>query len=86
MQHTPSRFLKVAKPAELHHAHPAFSRFMTEHPRISRFIAEHPKASRFVFRLAHHIPVLQPYVPLAPHVRSLYNSHACRPRWPRPGR
>ncbi len=32
MQHTPSRFLKVAKPAGLHHAHPGFTRFMARAP------------------------------------------------------
>jgi hypothetical protein len=88
MQHTPSRFTKVAGtgaaqaiPAarELHHAHPEFSRFMAAHPRISRFIAEHPKTSRFVFRIAHHIPVIEHYVPLAPHVSSTF-VHRAKPR------
>ena len=68
MQHAPSRFLKVAKPAGLHHAHPGFTRFMAAHPLISRFIAEHPRASHFLFHVAHHIPVLDHYVPIAPHI------------------
>jgi hypothetical protein len=82
MQHTPSRFLKVAKPAGLHHAHPGFDRFMRDHPRISRFIVEHPRASRFVFRAAHHIPVVERYVPIAPHIAPVFGQRA-RPR-PRP--
>ena len=80
MQHTPSRFTKVAKPAPLQHAHPAFTRFMAAHPRISRFIAEHPKASRFVFRVAHHIPILDHYVPIAPHITPVFHRRAMRPR------
>ncbi len=84
MQHTPSRFTKVAKSAPLHHAHPGFTRFMAEHPRISRFIAEHPKASRFVFRVAHHIPILDHYVPLAPPITPVFHLRAMRPRRPLP--
>ena len=81
MQHTPSRFLKVAKPAGLHHAHPSFTRFMREHPRISRFIAEHPKAARVVLRVAHHIPVFEHYVPLAPHIAPVFSQRAkAKPR------
>ncbi len=72
MQQTPSQKTKVAVPAGLSHAHPAFSRFMAEHPRISRFIAEHPKTSQFIFRIAHHIPVIERYVPLAPHISSTF--------------
>ena len=81
MQHTPSRFTKVAGTAaahadtaahELQHAHPEFSRFMAAHPRISRFLAEHPKTSRFVFKIAHHIPVIEHYVPIAPHISSSF--------------
>jgi len=88
MQHTPSRFTKVAEPgavpapsaaAGLHHAHPGFTRFMAEHPRISRFIAEHPKASRFVFRIAHHIPVIEHYLPIAAPITPVFVHHA-RPR------
>jgi hypothetical protein len=92
MQHTPSRFLKVAKPdaaparrnaaSGLHHAHPGFDRFMHDHPQISRFITEHPKASRFVFRVAHHIPVIERYVPIAAHIAPVFAQRA-RPR-PRP--
>jgi hypothetical protein len=63
-QHPPDRFTKVAGTAGLHHAHPAFSRFMAEHPRLSRFLAEHPKATAVVLRVAHRIPLLDPYVPL----------------------
>jgi hypothetical protein len=57
-------------------------------PRVSRFLVEHPKTSRFVFRLAHHIPVLDRYIPLmrcsfAPHhIAPAYNPHAQRPRGP----
>ena len=76
MQHTPSRFTKVARSAPLQHAHPGFTRFMAAHPRLSLFVAEHPKASRFVLRVAHHIPVLDRYVPLAAHVGSLFNKTA----------
>ena len=79
MQHTPSRFTKVAKVAPLQHAHPGFTRFMAAHPRISLFVAEHPKASRFVLNVARHIPVLDHYVPLAPHVGSLFNRTATAP-------
>jgi hypothetical protein len=94
MQHTPSRFLKVAQPAAaparrspapgLRHAHPGFDRFMHDHPLISRFIEEHPKASRFVFRVAHHIPVIERYVPIAAHIAPVFSQRA-RPR-PRPRR
>lgn len=85
MQHTPSRFTKVAKPAGLHHAHPFFTRFMAAHPRISRFIAEHPKTSRFVFRVAHHIPVIERYVPIAPHITPVFHQRAQpRKRGPKP--
>ena len=80
MQHTPSRFTKVAKPAPLQHAHPAFTRFMAAHPVISRFIAEHPKMSRFVFRVAHHIPVVEKYVPIAAHISPVFHQRAMRPR------
>jgi len=73
MQHTPSRFTKVARAAPLQHAHPGFTRFMAANPRLSLFVAEHPKASRFVLNVARHIPVLDHYVPLAPHVGSLFN-------------
>jgi len=59
-QHAPSRFLKVAERAPLHHAYPAFSRFMAALPRVSRFLADHPKTSRFVFRLAHSVLDLHP--------------------------
>ena len=76
MQHTQSRFLKVAKPAELHHAHPAFSRFMAEHPRISRFIAEHPKVSRFI---ANHLPKLCPFLPM-PGAAPAYNARSLKPK------
>ena len=82
MQHTPSRFLKVAKPAELNHAPPAFTRFMDAHPRLSRFVVEHPKTSRFFFCLAHHLPVIERYVPLAAPIAPVYNPRARRPRWP----
>jgi len=79
-QHAPSRFIKVAETAPRHQA---FSRFMAALPRVSRFLAEHPKTSRFVFRLAHHIPVLDRYVPIAPHIIvPAYNPHAQRPRGP----
>ena len=61
MQHTPSRFTKVARAAPLQHAHPGFTRFMAAHPRLSLFVAEHPKASRFVMNVARHIPVLVPH-------------------------
>jgi hypothetical protein len=89
MQHTPSRFTKVAEPqaalaqgapCPLRHAHPGFTRFMAEHPRISRFIAEHPKMSRFVFRVAHHIPVVDKYVPIAAHIAPVFHQRAMRPR------
>lgn len=80
MQHTPSRFTKVAKPAPLPHAHPAFTRFMAAHPVISRFIAEHPKMSRFVFRIAHHIPVVEKYVPIAAHISPVFHQRAMRHR------
>jgi hypothetical protein len=93
LQHTPSRFLKVAQPAAapaqrsaapaLQHAHPGFDRFMAAHPRISRFIEEHPKESRFLLRVAHHIPVVERYVPVAwPHLSPVFSQRA-RPR-PRP--
>jgi len=81
-QHAPSRFIKVAETAPLHHAYPAFSRFMAALPRVSRFLAEHPKTSRFVFRLAHHLPVLDRYIPIAPYLAPAYNAHAQRPRGP----
>jgi hypothetical protein len=85
MQHTPSRFLqKVAKPAELHHAHPAFTRFMAAHPRISRFLAEHPKTSRFLLNVAHHIPVIEKYVPIGPHISSAFVHRAKPHRTHRP--
>jgi hypothetical protein len=89
MQHTPSRFTKVAEAhagtaqrtaCPLRHAHPAFTRFMAEHPRISRFIAEHPKMSRFVFRVAHHIPIIDHYVPIAPHISPVFHQRAMRLR------
>jgi len=90
MQHFPSRFLlkKVAEDersdgnlahGELHHAHPEFTRFMKAHPRISRFLAEHPKTSRFLFNVAHHIPVIERYVPIAPHISSAF-IHRAKPR------
>jgi len=41
-------------------------------PRVSRFLAEHPKTSRFVFRLAHHIPVLDRHIPIAPPYADQY--------------
>jgi hypothetical protein len=66
----------------LNHAHPAFTRFMAAHPTLSRFIAEHPQASRFVFRLAHHIPILDHYVPIAPHITAEF-AYRAKPR-PRP--
>jgi hypothetical protein len=88
MQHTPSRFLKkVAGDGrssgdvaheELHHARPEFTRFMKAHPRISRFLAEHPKTSRFLFNVAHHIPVIERYVPIAPHISSAF-VHQAKP-------
>ncbi len=84
MQHTPSRFTKVAKVVPLQHAHPGFTRFMAAHPRLSLFVAEHPKASRFVLSVARHIPVLDHYVPLAPHVGSLFNKTATAPPEPPP--
>jgi hypothetical protein len=65
-QHTLSRFTKAAGTAGLHHAHPGFERFMAAHPLISRFTTEHPKATALVFRVAHHIPILDRYVPIAP--------------------
>ena len=96
MQHFPSRFLlkKVAGDVQsggdvahagLHHAHPEFTRFMKAHPRISRFLAEHPKTSRFLFNVAHHIPVIERYVPIAPHVSSafVYQAKPRRPHVPR---
>jgi hypothetical protein len=52
---------------------------MAAHPVISRFIAEHPKMSRFVFRVAHHIPILDHYVPIAPHITPVFVNRA-RPR------
>jgi len=89
MQHTPSRFLqKVAQPdaapasagpRELQHAHPVFTRFMQKHPGISRFLAEHPKTSRFLLNVAHHIPVIERYVPLAPHISSSF-AHRSQPQ------
>jgi hypothetical protein len=96
MQQTPSRFVKVAKNSgaqattaaarELHHAHPAFSRFMTAHPRISRFLAEHPRTSRFLFRVANHVPVIEHYIPVAPPISSAFVHPAkpreCKPRGP----
>lgn len=81
-QHAPSRFIKVAETAPRHQAYPAFSRFMAALPQVSRFLAEHPKTSRFVFRLAHHIPVLDCYIPIAPPLAPAYNPHAQRPRGP----
>lgn len=93
MQHTPSRFTKVAEPhaapaqspgCPLRHAHPAFTRFMAAHPVISRFVAEHPRMSRFVFRVAHHIPVIDKYVPLAAHISPVFHQRAMRPRRPGP--
>jgi hypothetical protein len=58
---------------------------MAAHPRISRFIAEHPKTSRFVFRVAHHIPVIERYVPIAPHITPVFHQWAQpRPRGPKP--
>ena len=93
MQHTPSRFLqKVAQPPaapasagprELQHAHPVFTRFMQKHPGISRFMAEHPKTSRFLLNVAHHIPVIERFVPLAPHISSTF-THRTKPRPPGP--
>lgn len=70
---------------ELHHAHPVFTRFMAEHPRISRFLAEHPKTSRFLLNVAHHIPVIERYVPIAPHISSAFVDRAKsrRPTAPR---
>jgi len=76
MQHTPSRFTKVAKSAGLYHAHPGFTRVVATHPLISRFIAEHPKASRFVFRVAHPIPVIEHYVPIAAHITPVFVQRA----------
>lgn len=80
-----SRFLrKVAKPAGLQHAHPDFTRFMIAHPFISRFLAEHPRMSHFLFDVAHHIPVLDHYVPIAPHISAEFGFRAKpRPRRPR---
>ena len=69
MQQPESRFQKVA----------AVSRFLTRHPKLSRFIAEHPRTSRFIFRVAHHIPVLDRYFPLAPHISSAF-VHRSEPR------
>jgi hypothetical protein len=89
MQHTPSRYLKVAKPGAvpassaargLHHAHPGFTRFMAEHPRISRFIAEHPKTSRFLLGIAHHIPVIEHYVPIALPITPIFDYRSRPPR------
>jgi hypothetical protein len=58
---------------------------MAEHPRISRFIAEHPKASRFVFRVAHYIPVVERYVPIAAHITPVFVQRARpSPHRPRP--
>ena len=93
---TPSRFIKVAapqpKPPGLAHAHPAcppepwrrgaFSKFLTAHPRISRFVAEHPRASRFLFRAASHIPVVNRFIPIAPHIAPVYNATARKTRRP----
>ena len=84
MQHTPSRYTKVAGPAPLFHAHPAFTRFMAAHP-VGIFAlssAEHPKMSRFVFRVAHHIPVVEKYVPIAAHISPVLHQRAMRPRRP----
>ena len=75
-----SRFCALDTAArKLHHAHPAFTRFMVAHPRISRFLAEHPKTSRFLFNVAHHIPVIEHYVPIAPHISSAF-VHRAKPR------
>jgi len=65
----------------LPHAHPAFSRFMAAHPRISRFLVEHPKATAAVLRVAHRIPFLDPFVPLAPHITAEFGY--CAKRRPR---
>jgi len=91
-QHAPSRFLKVAVSAGLHHAppvftrfmaaHPKVSRFLAEHPKVSRFLVEHPKTSRFVFSLAHLMPVLDRYIPFAPHFVPAYNPRDQRSRGP----
>jgi len=81
MQHTPSRYTKVAGPAGLFHAHPGFTRFMAAHPLISRFIAEHPKTVHLVLAVAHHIPILDHYVPIAPHIKQVFDRRAApRPR------
>jgi len=81
-----SRFFPVPAPAPKPDGpalgHPAFSKFVAAHPRISWFVAEHPKASRFLLRVAHHIPVLNYYVPPAPHIAPVYNIHARKQRPP----
>lgn len=75
-----SRFCVLDSAARvLHHAHPAFTRFMAAHPRISRFLADHPKTSKFLFEVAHHIPIVERFVPIAPHISSAF-LHRAKPR------
>jgi hypothetical protein len=54
---------------------------MAAHPRISRFLVEHPKATAAVLRVAHRIPFLDPFVPLAPHITAEFGY--CAKRRPR---
>jgi len=69
----------------LFHAHPGFTRFMAAHPLISRFIAEHPKTTHFVLAVAHRIPNLDHYVPIAPHIKQVFDRRAApRRAAPRP--
>ena len=66
----------------MYHAHAGFELvFMAAHSLISRFLAEHPKAATFVFRVAHHIPILDHYVPIAPHISPDFERRA-RPASP----
>jgi hypothetical protein len=83
MQHTPSRFLKVAaiQPESVSNA--PVSRFLAKHPKVSRFIAAHPALSRFVS----HIPGVSrfmtlPPIPTAPHIAPVYNTCARKHRHP----
>jgi hypothetical protein len=83
MQHTPSRFLKVAAAQPEGASSGPVSRFLVQHPKVSRFIAAHPALSRFVAQLpgVSRFTVL-PVVAPVEHIAPVYNTRARKPRRP----
>jgi hypothetical protein len=83
LQHTPSRFLKVAAVQPESVSSGPASRFLAKHPNVSRFIAAHPALSRFVS----HIPGVSRFMTLpstitAQPIAPVYNNCARKLRSP----